>query len=837
MKFRMRKSLLILLLITICSVSLNSQNLPSGTNSQLQDLAQKMTVVETSSIQSSIIWTNYKSDPKGEYVVFRKSFELANTDATAQIQLFADSRYLLWINGKYVLRGPCRFYPKRPEYDVVDVKKYLKKGKNTIAILVHTIGKSDNGRIMHHAPGVAVVLKMSGKEILHTDATWKYYNKTMYLPSARSWNTIADVMDARIDNAEWISPDYNDSSWTFAVATDGAQWGKMFPSELPLRKETELKNLRLLPSGESLSAKLPIELTAGQEALVDFGTMAMVYTCMDLDADEGSQMTMRYALRYKNGKPDEMYGKGNVYTARAGHQSFMTTDQYGSHYMLVKCDTGRIKIQNIKITNRHYPFNRIGKFACSDTMITRLWDMAVKTIEVTCDDAYGTDARERNEWIQDACKPSYHTSRVSTATLDENGKQVYSDTRLLKNMIRHTAQSQTPDGQLIASVPTGLKDCHYLIEDYSCQWVAAIKLHYDATNDKEFVREMWPNVVKLMKWYLDRRTPRGLLLAREYTAPDNPFTYITGEGATVNAYFYDALIASEQLATLIGEKQKAVEYLLAAQQLKTSFNKELWNDKEIAYNSAFINDTLYGPTVHSQLIPLQYGLVPSNREASARQWFLANFKNPGVSHHGGRNKDYKKAVEMKAGIKMTITYFWVFNELYRMDTEQEDQEVISEIRKRWRSMVLFQPDAGTLSEAFLGENGEGRTESCHNYGATPAYFLSSYVLGVRRIGDISQKQLLIEPRLADLTFAKGVVVTEYGAVPVSWKKSVDGKSLAFSVSIPKGIKAEIHFPGLSEKATLTINGNILPISNIKQEGRWMVIQNVSGECSGSVDIK
>ena len=39
--------------------------------------------------------------------------------------------------------------------------------------------------------------------------------------------------------------------------------------------------------------------------------------------------------------------------------------------------------------------------------------MAVKTIEVTSDDCYGSDARERNEWIQDASKPSYPTSRVA----------------------------------------------------------------------------------------------------------------------------------------------------------------------------------------------------------------------------------------------------------------------------------------------------------------------------------------------------------------------------------------------------------------------------------------
>lgn len=61
----------------------------------------------------------------------------------------------------------------------------------------------------------------------------------------------------------------------------------MYRSELPLPRETKLKNLKLLPSGELLSAKLPIELTAGQEILIDYGTMALAYTAVDLEAEAG----------------------------------------------------------------------------------------------------------------------------------------------------------------------------------------------------------------------------------------------------------------------------------------------------------------------------------------------------------------------------------------------------------------------------------------------------------------------------------------------------------------------------------------------------------------------
>jgi hypothetical protein len=28
-------------------------------------------------------------------------------------------RYMLWINGRYVERGPCRFVPAHPEYDTL----------------------------------------------------------------------------------------------------------------------------------------------------------------------------------------------------------------------------------------------------------------------------------------------------------------------------------------------------------------------------------------------------------------------------------------------------------------------------------------------------------------------------------------------------------------------------------------------------------------------------------------------------------------------------------------------------------------------------------------------
>jgi hypothetical protein len=821
----MKKAILLLLLFCIIRIASKAQ--PDKNNT-------------LPAIQNSMIWTPFEIGTNGGYAVFRKNFNLTETGGEAQLELFADSRYLLWINGQYIMRGPCRFNPKRPEYNEVDIQHYLKKGANVIVFLVHDYGNFINGHMMNHVPGLAAILKLSGKEFFRTDSTWRCSDKTMYQPAPKSWNTIPDIMDARLDNGMWMKNDFDDSGWQKAKHVEGNLWGKMYRSELPLPQEIKLKSLKLLPSGELLSAKLPIELTAGQEILIDYGTMALAYTSIDLEAEAGSSLSMKYALRYKNGNPAEMYGKGNTYTTRAGRQFFMTTDQWGSHYVKIKCDTGKVKIYDIQITDRRYPFERLGKFSCSNEVLTKLWDMAVKTIEVTTDDGYGSDARERNEWLQDPAEPNFITTQVAFAGPGSKGGKVFSDARLLKNILRHAALAQLPDGRILATFPTdrGAWDCHYFIDDYACLWVEALKLYYDATSDKEFVREMWPTLVAQMKWFLERRTQRGLLLAREYSSFDNPFAYITCEGATINAYFYDALKVAQSLALLIGESQTATFYQRAAEDLKIAFNQQFWNESEKAYNSAILKDKIYAPTVHAQLIALHYGLATTERESDVRKWFLANYKNPG-GFHCCINNDYEKMVEMKAGINMPVMYYWVFSELYRTNTEELDNEAIGEMLRRWSPMVKYQQDAGTLSESFTDEKGEGASESCHNYGSEPAYFLSSYVLGVRRVGNVSEKQLIIEPRLADLTFASGTVVTEFGPVDVSWQKSSDGQSLSFNVSIPKGINAELHLPIMSGNSTLTLNNKVLvkggiPTKEICKKIRWYYIPKVTGEISGIV---
>ncbi|HEX3359166.1 MAG TPA: hypothetical protein VHS31_19460, partial [Tepidisphaeraceae bacterium] len=79
-------------------------------------------------LQEAMIWTDPPLDDSGVAVAFRRAFDLLQKPTVASLSIFADARYVLWVNGVYVDRGPSRFQPNGPQYDVVNVASHLQSG-------------------------------------------------------------------------------------------------------------------------------------------------------------------------------------------------------------------------------------------------------------------------------------------------------------------------------------------------------------------------------------------------------------------------------------------------------------------------------------------------------------------------------------------------------------------------------------------------------------------------------------------------------------------------------------------------------------------------------------
>ena len=78
------------------------------------------------------------------------------------------------------------------------------------------------------------------------------------------------------------------------------------------------------------------------------------------------------------------------------------------------------------------------------------------------------------------------------------------------------------------------------------------------------------------------------------------------------------------------------------------------------------------------------------------------------------------------------------------------------------------------------------------------------MLGVRRDAPISEKTIVIEPHLGDLTRAEGTTITEFGPVPVSWTR--DGDQLRFNLTVPANTKCVLRLPARAGHESIFLNG-------------------------------
>ena len=162
-------------------------------------LATPASAVDTigSTLQGVMIWDAVDTSSPAS-VGFRKEITLSGTPASATLHVFADTRYMLWINGTYVARGPNRFDPKRPEYDTLNVGNYLNKGENMLAVLVQS--HLSNYRFINHTPGLGLLLQTKGKdghvlERFATDTTWRSSASTRFAPPVVMLSGITDRVD------------------------------------------------------------------------------------------------------------------------------------------------------------------------------------------------------------------------------------------------------------------------------------------------------------------------------------------------------------------------------------------------------------------------------------------------------------------------------------------------------------------------------------------------------------------------------------------------------------------------------------------------------------------
>ncbi len=176
-----------------------------------------------------------------DIVLFRRGFSLTAPLTGAALSIFADTRYEVWVDGRWVGRGPARFSKTAREYDRYALND-LQAGDHLIAVLVQWApnarrSESATPLLLAHLEG------RTGDEpriILRTNTQWKALSSPAWRRDSALVHTLGligptELLDLNQLPPDWFQPTFSDAAWPTAVVV-----------ESPLTADYQLRSIPLL---------------------------------------------------------------------------------------------------------------------------------------------------------------------------------------------------------------------------------------------------------------------------------------------------------------------------------------------------------------------------------------------------------------------------------------------------------------------------------------------------------------------------------------------------------------------------------------------------------------
>jgi len=168
-----------------------------------------------------------REDGQNRFFLFRRKFEMPSLPRAAQISLFVDGRYQLFVNGVRLGRGPARSDPHHPRVDAHDATAALRVGENVLGVLVHVYGidtawyETAKGGWQPVFGDGALWCMAHFEEArsaldLRSDPDWRVLECLAWernAPRANFGLGFVEVHDARAMPLGWTEPGFDDRSW------------------------------------------------------------------------------------------------------------------------------------------------------------------------------------------------------------------------------------------------------------------------------------------------------------------------------------------------------------------------------------------------------------------------------------------------------------------------------------------------------------------------------------------------------------------------------------------------------------------------------------------------
>jgi alpha-L-rhamnosidase len=748
--------------------------------------------------------------------LFRRSLELSTVPTAAPARLTADSRYILWVNGQEVGRGPARSQPLRQRYDEYDLAPYLRTGSNVVAVLVTYYGQATS--FWQPAPAgastdaVLVFEARVGREQLVSDAEWRVTRSPAWSLPADAAGHLGGVPVEICDGRElphgWRDTGFDDSTWQAAAVVSATHIGGLARSQPPTfpfgrlvprgisqqggvrvdpvavldsssraavgwstdHPVTRVIQTLFSPAHAGGAAALPatFEVGPGQvhHLAVDFGRVVAGFVEVELDAPSGTTVELFYRERAFRPELGAAVGSdpatGARYIAAGGPDLFAALELNGLRYIHLVVHAERaatVTVSRVQVREYLYPRKGSAYFRSDDPELDALYRAGVRTVQLNSLDAY-TDCptREQRAWVGDGVVHQM----VDLVTNEDWG--------LARNFLE-LGDSPRPDGILPMVVVGEVEASGGLtIPDWSLSWTHGIYLQYQYEGDRDLTRRHLPTFERVLRWYANYIDERGTIQdVPEWNLVDWSSLLLTGRSSILTALWARSLAEFAELTEAVGDPGSAAWarelYAAAAQGFE-----DFW-DAERGLYADHIVDGQRQPAASqaANAAAIVSGLAPQSRWKSiidavtdadrlvVRSWI-------GNEQTGGY--DFQKMAEQAQGIQrvdwdpqreIVVAEPFFSYAVHDAVAKAGRAELLVDLVRRWNQFLVDGYD--TFGECW------GWGTPVHGWSCTPTRDLVAYVLGITP-DQPGYARVRVAPRLGRLRLASGAVPTPHGQVEV-----------------------------------------------------------------------
>ena len=434
------------------------------------------------------VWAEGRETERNLTLAFR---EVINTGriGEAYMRLTASCNYRLRVNGEFVAHGPSVAAHDFYRIDCIDLKPYLQRGDNVIAVEVAGYN-DDNYYLLNQPSFLQAEVEINGEVVAATGSAFEAYDlkqRKQDVPEVSFQRPHTEYYVLSADFEQWL----NDAEWQGAEAVNLVEQ----PAKALLSRHVEYPDYTIH------------EATPQNNNVYAFKCNSTGFLGVKVKVEEPTRLQVRF---------DELLQEdGNVNAGRLGCQAYIiyelqpgdynleSYEPYTMKYAQAVVESGKCTVERVYM--RDYCNSDVDRatFVSGNEDLDRLFESARETFRQNALDIFmDCPSRERAGWLCD----SYFTSRVA---FDLSG-----DTQIERNFIQNFLLPEKfkhiDEGMLPMCYPSDHPNQNH-IPNWAMWFVIELEEYLHRSGDRAMIDAAKPRVYALIDYFKPFLNEDGLL--------------------------------------------------------------------------------------------------------------------------------------------------------------------------------------------------------------------------------------------------------------------------------------------------------------------------------------